>query len=116
MDDEKKLLINQVTGFEGSEEIVWLIDWMDTKRSRLVFCQSDLNPSNILIKDHEDPSSSFDDIMIVDTEYCCYNSREADLASYFIEMCHTYFHDDIDTGFIFTDDDKMMKFVECYIE
>ncbi|XP_013415417.1 choline/ethanolamine kinase-like [Lingula anatina] len=61
-------------------------------RSPVVFCHNDLNRGNILLLDNSE------ELVFIDLDFCSYNHRGFDIASYFNEWC---------------DYQKMKKFPEC---
>jgi thiamine kinase-like enzyme len=77
--------------FDIEKEDQWFQTMESKVANRLVFSHNDLNPANLLLKTDQKPGSGlFDNIMLIDSEYCGMHPPGADLANYMIQRSYFY--------------------------
>jgi len=69
------------------EEVDWLLGFLRTVASPVVFSHNDLNSGNILVRED---SMDWDPVVFIDYEFAAYNYRGFDLANHFVEWVYDY--------------------------
>jgi len=68
-------------------EVDWLVGFLRTVASPVVFSHNDLNAGNIMVRED---SMDWDPVVFIDYEFAAYNYRGFDLANHFIEWVYGY--------------------------
>jgi len=69
------------------QEVDWLLAFLKTVESPVVFSHNDINTGNILVR--ADPAS-WDPVVFIDYEFAAYNHRAFDIANHFNEWMYDY--------------------------
>jgi len=69
------------------EEVDWLLGFLRTVASPVVFSHNDLNAGNIMVRED---SMDWDPVVFIDYEFAAYNYRGFDLANHFNEWVYGY--------------------------
>ena len=76
-----------LANWDVRQEVDWLLGFLKTVDSPVVFSHNDINTGNILVR--EDPSS-WDPVVFIDYEFAAYNYRAFDIANHFNEWMYDY--------------------------
>ena len=112
-DEKAKEVIKFIQEHDFDSEIEWIVNNVLKIQSPIVFCNNDLIPANILvrneilekIKNDESNEKLLDQlIVIIDFEYCSYNFRGCEIGNFFSE--HMFQYNTSDPPYFTVDEDK----------
>lgn len=94
------------------QEVDWLLAFLKTVDSPVVFSHNDINTGNILVR--ADPAS-WDPVVFIDYEFAAYNHRAFDIANHFNEWMYDYGRKDFPYYYRRTDQYPTQKEQESWI-
>jgi len=84
---EERVQAATVAQWDFRKEVDWLLDFLKSVDSPVVFSHNDINTGNILVREDD---KSWDPVVFIDYEFAAYNYRAFDIANHFNEWMYDY--------------------------
>eukprot|EP00092_Neocalanus_flemingeri_P011160 GFUD01012022.1.p1 GENE.GFUD01012022.1~~GFUD01012022.1.p1 ORF type:complete len:406 (+),score=105.29 GFUD01012022.1:136-1353(+) len=85
--NEEKIAAKAIEKWDLRKEVDWLLSFLKTVDSPVVFSHNDINTGNILVRED---GSDWDPVVFIDYEFASYNFRAFDIANHFNEWMYDY--------------------------